>query len=119
MIGERVSVWFNDKLTVDNAVMGNYWDRKKPIPATGPIELQTHGSGMRFRNIFIHKITPERPTRRYSTVTTRASNPYSTARTSMGGSAVPAPTRSRTARWSSRPRKAAATFSPRTRTVTS
>lgn len=59
MIGERVSVWLNDKQTVDNAVMENYWDRQRPIPATGPIELQTHGSEMRFRSIYVRQISPE------------------------------------------------------------
>lgn len=59
MIGERVSVWLNGKQTVDFAVMENYWDRKKPLPPTGPIQLQTHGGEMRFRNVFIREITPE------------------------------------------------------------
>lgn len=59
MIGQRVSVWLNDQQTVDHAIMENYWDRKRPIPATGPIELQTHGSEMRFRNVFIHEINAE------------------------------------------------------------
>ena len=59
MIGQRVSVWFNNKLTVDNEIMENYWDRKRPIPPTGPIELQTHGSEMRFRNIFVREISAD------------------------------------------------------------
>ncbi|GMV96992.1 MAG: hypothetical protein AMXMBFR83_13510 [Phycisphaerae bacterium] len=59
MVGERVSVWLNGKKTVDNAVMNNYWDRKRPIPPAGPIQLQTHGGEMRFRNVFIREIPPE------------------------------------------------------------
>jgi hypothetical protein len=53
MVGQKVSIWFNDKLTVDEQVLDNYFDRAKPVLPTGPIELQTHGSEIRFRNIFI------------------------------------------------------------------
>ena len=31
MIGEKVSVWLNGDLVVDNVTMENYWDRKIPI----------------------------------------------------------------------------------------
>jgi len=31
-------------------------DRSQPVVARGPIELQTHGSEIRFRNIFIREI---------------------------------------------------------------
>src|SRR5690242_10765255 len=56
MVGSRVSVWLNDKLVVDHANLENYYDRKAPIPAKGPIELQTHGGEIRWRNIFIREI---------------------------------------------------------------
>ena len=56
MVGSRVSVWLNDKLTVDHAIMENYYDRKTPIPRAGPIELQTHGGEIRWRNIFLREI---------------------------------------------------------------
>lgn len=56
MVGDRVSVWLNDKLVVDNAVMENYFDRKQPVPARGPIQLQTHGGEIRWRNIFIREL---------------------------------------------------------------
>lgn len=55
-IGARTWVWLNDKLVVDGAVMENYWDRSKPLPAKGPIMLQTHGGEIRWRNIFIREI---------------------------------------------------------------
>lgn len=58
-IGDRTWVWLNDQLTVDNAVMENYWDRSQPLPAKGPIMLQTHGGEIRWRNIFIREISPE------------------------------------------------------------
>lgn len=56
MIGERVSVWLNGALVVDNVVMENYWDRKIPIYPTGQIELQNHNSPLWFKNIFIKEL---------------------------------------------------------------
>jgi len=56
MVGSRVWVWFNDKLTVDGQILDNYFDRSKPVLPRGPIELQTHGSEMRFRNVFVREI---------------------------------------------------------------
>jgi len=55
-VGVRTWVWLNDKLVVDNAVMENYWDRAKPLPAKGPIMLQTHGGEIRWRNLFVRDI---------------------------------------------------------------
>ncbi len=55
-IGARTTVWLNDKLVVDNAIMENYWDRKSPLFAKGPIELQTHGGEIRWRNIYVREI---------------------------------------------------------------
>ena len=57
MMGDRVSVWLNGELVVDNEVMDNYWERDKPIYPTGPIELQAHGTNLNFRNIFIREIS--------------------------------------------------------------
>lgn len=59
MIGERVSVWLNGELVVDNVVMENYWERDKPIYPTGQIELQNHGNTLYFKNIFIREIPRE------------------------------------------------------------
>jgi hypothetical protein len=56
MVGSRVSVWLNGKQVVKHALMENYYDRKLPIPAKGPIELQTHGGEIRWRNVFIREI---------------------------------------------------------------
>jgi Domain of Unknown Function (DUF1080). len=58
MVGPRVWVWLNDKLTVDGQVLDNFFERTQPIVARGPIELQTHGSEIRFRNIYIREISP-------------------------------------------------------------
>ncbi|NLE34389.1 MAG: DUF1080 domain-containing protein [Bacteroidales bacterium] len=57
MTGERVSVWLNGELTVDNVIMENYWDRSIPIFPTGPVELQAHGTDLAFRDIWIREIT--------------------------------------------------------------
>jgi hypothetical protein len=57
MIGERVTVYLNDVLVVDNVVLENYWERDKPIYPTGQIELQSHNSPLYFRNIFIRGIS--------------------------------------------------------------
>jgi hypothetical protein len=65
MVGSRVTVWLNDQLVVDHVVLENYYDKKlplasqRPIPARGPIELQTHGGETRWRNIFIREIGSE------------------------------------------------------------
>ena len=56
MVGARVSVWLNSKLVVDHALLENYYDRKTPVPPKGPIELQTHGGEIRWRNLFIREI---------------------------------------------------------------
>lgn len=58
-VGSRTWVWLNDQLVVDGAVMENYWDRSLPLPAKGPILLQTHGGEIRWRNIFIREIEAE------------------------------------------------------------
>ncbi len=57
-VGARTSVWLNDQLVVDHAIMENYWDRASPLPATGAIQLQTHGGEIRWRNLFVREIPP-------------------------------------------------------------
>jgi len=57
MVGSKVSVWLNGKLVVDHATLEHYYDRKTPIPDRGPIQLQTHGGEIRWRNIFIREIS--------------------------------------------------------------
>ena len=56
MIGDKVSVWLNDKLVVDDVVLENYWERDKPIYPTGQIELQHHGNTLYFKNIFLKEL---------------------------------------------------------------
>ena len=57
MIGSRVWVSLNGKPTVEGQVLDNFFDRAQPLVAHGPIELQTHGSEIRFRNIFVREIS--------------------------------------------------------------
>jgi hypothetical protein len=85
MIGERVTIVFNGETVVDNAVLENFFANKKagylaygkadpkarepkpdakmpngwmkdPAFPKGPIQLQTHGSEIRWRNVFIREI---------------------------------------------------------------
>lgn len=86
MIGERVTVTFNGEVVVNNAPMENYFANAKagykafgkqaakdakaeekkpngfmvdPAYARGPIQLQTHGSEIRWRNVFVREISAE------------------------------------------------------------
>lgn len=87
MIGERVTVVFNGETVVDNAVLENFFANKKagylaygkkdakapakgdekvpngfmrdPAFLKGPIQLQTHGSEIRWRNVYIREIGGE------------------------------------------------------------
>lgn len=58
-IGARTTVYLNDKLVVDQALMENFWDRSSPLFPTGPIQLQTHDGEIRWRNIFLREIPAE------------------------------------------------------------
>ena len=56
MIGDKVTVYLNNQLVVNNVTMENYWERNKPIYPTGQIELQNHGNNLWFKNIYIREI---------------------------------------------------------------
>lgn len=58
-VGERTSVWLNGQLVVDWTVMENYWHRELPLPASGPIQLQTHGGEIRFRNVWLRELSAD------------------------------------------------------------
>jgi len=51
MRGERVTVYLNDELVVDD-VRWKTTGARQADPPMGPIELQNHGSVLKFRNIF-------------------------------------------------------------------
>jgi hypothetical protein len=55
-LGATTTVYLNDKLVVDHAVMENFWDRERPLFAKGKVQLQTHGGEIRWRNIFLREI---------------------------------------------------------------
>ena len=55
-VGARTTVYLNDELVVDHALMENYWDRSIPLFARGEIQLQTHGGEIRWRNIFLREV---------------------------------------------------------------
>jgi hypothetical protein len=56
LIGEKVTVILNGKTVVDNATLSNYFDRKGGLPPKGPIQLQTHGAPVEWRNIFVKEL---------------------------------------------------------------
>lgn len=66
-VGSRTSVWLNGKLVVDNAILENFWGKRdkdafaktRPLFAKGPIQLQTHGGEIRWRNVFVREIPAE------------------------------------------------------------
>jgi hypothetical protein len=82
MIGERVTVKLNGEVVVNHAPLENFFANRKagylaygknnaakgapastemadPIAPRGPIQLQTHGSEIRWRNVFIREIKAE------------------------------------------------------------
>ena len=58
MKGDRVSIYLNQQLVVKDAVLVNYWHKKtkKPILSEGPIQLQTHGGEIRWRNLYLKEL---------------------------------------------------------------
>ncbi len=56
MKGDKATIKLNGKLVVDNTVLENFWDRKQPLPSTGPIELQHHGDHLWFKNIYVKEL---------------------------------------------------------------
>lgn len=67
MRGTLVTVVLNGKLVVAEAPLINYWDRKtplakrKPLIKKGPIQLQTHGGEISWRNIFVKELSKSSP----------------------------------------------------------
>lgn len=56
MVGDKVTVFLNGELVVQNVTMENYWERNKPMYPTGQIELQHHGDTLWFKNIYVREI---------------------------------------------------------------
>jgi hypothetical protein len=57
MVGERVWVTLNGEPVVVGQRLDNIFDRSQPLLPTGSIELQTHGSEVRFRNVYVREIS--------------------------------------------------------------
>jgi hypothetical protein len=56
MVGERVHIFLNNELVVNNTILENYWERDKPVYPTGQIELQNHGNTLYFKNVYIREL---------------------------------------------------------------
>ena len=63
MVGTRAWVTLNGKDVVVGQVLDNFFDRAQPVLPAGSIELQTHGSEVRFRNVFVREIPSPRERR--------------------------------------------------------
>lgn len=51
LVGEHCWVWLNDKAVVIDARLHDYFAKGMPLIKKGPIQLQTHGAEIRFRNL--------------------------------------------------------------------
>jgi hypothetical protein len=56
MVDEKLHVYLNNELVVDNMTLENYWDRSQPVYPLGPIELQAHNSPVYFKNLYVREI---------------------------------------------------------------
>lgn len=62
LLGSRASVWADDRLVVDHAILANPFELKpastplRPILPRGPIQLRGHGGEMRWRNVSVRPI---------------------------------------------------------------
>ncbi len=57
MVGDRIWVKLNGESVIEGEKKGNYWtDFKEPPPRKGPIVLQSHGSRLWFRNLYVREL---------------------------------------------------------------
>ena len=56
VVANEVTVKLNGQTVVDKGDLVNYWEKGKPTPAAGPIELQFHGDPLWFRNVYIKEL---------------------------------------------------------------
>ncbi len=58
--GARTTIYLNDKLVVDRGILENYFDKNKtPLVYKGPIQLQTHGNEVRWKNLYLRELSAE------------------------------------------------------------
>ena len=55
-INQSVSIQIENAAEIEDAPLANYWEKGKPLPAKGPIELQHHGDKLWFKNIYIREL---------------------------------------------------------------
>jgi 3-keto-disaccharide hydrolase len=60
MMNEKVHVFLNGQLVVNDVTLENYWDRTQPIFPVGQIELQNHGGHLWFKNVYLREL-PSKP----------------------------------------------------------
>ena len=58
VVGDKAHVFLNGQLTVRDATLKNIREPGKPLYPTGRIELQSGGSPLRFKNIYIRELPP-------------------------------------------------------------
>ena len=56
MQGDRVTVTLNGQVVVEDCPLANFFEKGKPLPEKGPIQIQTHGGRMHVRNVFIREL---------------------------------------------------------------
>jgi len=56
MKGNKVTVILNDKIVVKEAPLQNYFNKGGPLPESGPIQLQTHGAEISWKNVEIKEL---------------------------------------------------------------
>ncbi len=61
MKGDRVTVYLNGELVVNNIMLENYWDRKLPIFPEEQLELQAHGTYVAYRSLYVREFEHVRP----------------------------------------------------------
>ena len=56
MVRDEATIELNGELVVEKGKLPNYFDKGKPLPEAGPIELQFHGDPLWFRNIYVKEL---------------------------------------------------------------
>ncbi len=63
LVGARTTVDLNGQRVVDFVPMENFWSKELPLFRAGPIQLQTHGGEIRWRNVRVRPIDASRANR--------------------------------------------------------
>jgi len=56
VVKEEVTVKLNGEVVVEKGKLLDYWEKGKPVPATGPVELQIHQHPLWFKNVYIKEL---------------------------------------------------------------